>query len=266
MNRPIGIFDSGVGGFTVLREIRSLMPYEDIIYFGDTARVPYGSKSKETVIKYSEEILEFLIDQEVKYIIVACNTASAHALEKLKDKTNIPIMGVIEPGVDALIRKKIDSHIVALIATPGTIKSRAYNIMLNKKRKNIVIHSKACPLFVSLIEENILDHKITEEIIKFYLNDFYTQEIFTLVLGCTHYPILKDIILRLYPNFDLIDSSKEVANALKSELKQKSLLNDQNERGKTSVYVSDLIENFIENGNIFLDGEQYSLTRQSLSN
>ena len=264
-NSPIGIFDSGIGGFTVLKEIRSLMPHENIIYFGDTARVPYGPKSKQTVIKYSEEILIFLLRQNVKYIVVACNTASSYAMESIKNKTKTPIMGVIEPGVNALIQNIGSSHVAALIATSGTIKSKTYERTLQKKNNNITLTSKACPLFVPLVEENLIDHRITEETIRFYLHDFHEAKIDHIILGCTHYPLLKNTIAKIYPNFKLIDSSQETSIALKSELKRHNLLTDQNEEGKINIYVSDSIENFAEDKKVFLKDESYYLKGEALN-
>ncbi len=258
-NSPIGIFDSGIGGLTVLKAIRSLMPHEDIIYFGDTARVPYGSKSKQIVIKYSEEILTFLLSQHVKCIVVACNTASSYAMESLKNKTKTPIMGVIEPGVDALIQKIGNSHVAALVATNGTIKSKTYELILREKRKDITLKSKACPLFVPLVEENLVDHKITKETIRFYLHDFHEAKINHIILGCTHYPHLKNTIARVYPNFKLIDSSQEASITLKIKLKRQNLLTDQSKKGKIKIYVSDSIENFDKNKDFFLGEESYSL-------
>ena len=247
IDAPIGVFDSGIGGFTVLKEIHTLMPNENIVYFGDTARVPYGSKSKETVIRYSRQIFTFLLKRRVKYIVVACNTASAYALEPLKSKADVPVMGVVEPGVDALIRKTNGSGSSALIATAGTVKSRVYEKTLKRKGHELKIYSKACPLFVPLVEEGLVEHKITEEVVKLYLNDLHKKNISELILGCTHYPILKGVIQKIYPRFHLIDSSQETAAALKASLKKASLLNQSDQKGKVSVYVSDSVESLAEN-------------------
>ena len=253
-SQPIGIFDSGIGGFTVLSEIRSLMPHEDIIYMGDTARVPYGSKSQNTVIQYSEEILGFLLSQQVKYIIIACNTASSYALEHLKSKTQIPIMGVVEPGVNALVRKGENKQktTAALIATRGTVKSNLYQKLLNKQSKEIQLVTKACPLFVPLVEEGLLEHEITLKIIRFYLDEFHQKNISNIILGCTHYPLLKKSINSLYPEFCLIDSSKETANALKYELTKKNLLSENTKQGKLTIYVSDITDTIKELKSVFL--------------
>ena len=238
--RKIGIFDSGLGGLTVLSAIHSLLPDEDIVYFGDTARVPYGTKSKKTIIKYSEEILEFLLGLDVKLIVIACNTASAYALEHLRVKTKIPVLGVIEPGVDSLIESCPDGEKAALIATTATVSSKSYEKILNQKNPKIMLMAKACPLFVPLVEEGLLRSKITEYAIHHYLEKIKKKDIQDIILGCTHYPLLKPKIKELYPEFNLIDSSLEAAKALKKYLSLKNLLNASETKGKVEIYVSDI--------------------------
>lgn len=249
---PIGVFDSGLGGLTVLSAIHTLLPQEDLIYFGDTARVPYGSKSKDTVIRYSLEIADFLHNKNVKTIVVACNTASSHALEALQEKMDIPVLGVVQPGVNAL-GEYIEKHgttqeaplnKVALIATRSTVRSLAYEKTLAKKFPQVQLLSRACPLFVPLIEEGMLDKNFTEMIVREYLDELDREDIRHVILGCTHYPLLKKTISRMYPHFQLIDSSIETAKTLKKLLEEKKMLqqNAENKSGSIRLYVSDITE------------------------
>lgn len=208
---PIGVFDSGIGGLTVAHEVIRQLPHESIIYFGDTARVPYGPKSPETVRRYSREIAGFLRDEGVKSIVIACNTATAHALTVLRDEMDMPVIGVVEPGARAAVAATTSGHI-GVIGTAGTIKSGAYERAIRDLDSNIRVTPRACPLFVPLVEEGWTDHEATRLIAREYLEPMLGDEIDTLVLGCTHYPLLKPLLHEvLGPDVRLIDSAEETA-------------------------------------------------------
>ncbi len=211
----IGVFDSGVGGLTVLKAIRNRYKNVDIVYLGDTARVPYGIRSKETIIRYSLECADFLKEKNVDIIVVACNTASAYALERLKKEFNIPIIGVIEPGVMEALRRTKEKK-VGVIGTPATIKSEAYQNKL--KKEGVEVLAKACPLFVPLAEEGLLEGEITRKVVEYYLKEF-KNKIDTLILGCTHYPLLKKEIKDFLNGVEVVDSSEALSLSLKSWVK-----------------------------------------------
>ena len=192
-NAPVGVFDSGIGGLTVAREIMRNLPSEKIVYFGDTARVPYGSKSRETVIRYSRQIIHFLQEQKVKAIVVACNTASAFALDAVKDELDIPIRGVIEAGARVAAHETRNKR-VGIIGTVGTVGSGIHASYLKGLDPEITVIGKACPLFVPLVEEGWYHDPVTEEVARRYLKELQEQEIDTLILGCTHYPLLRSTI------------------------------------------------------------------------
>lgn len=256
MNKPIGIFDSGIGGLTVVEEIIRTVPYEDIIYFGDTARVPYGSKSKETIIRFSKEIVEFLLEKEVKLIIVACNTASSNALPELQSiYNNIPFVGVVKPGVErALLLSK---GVIGVIGTRATIESNLYSIALGDRFK---IVQKACPLFVPLVEEGLTETPFAREIAEFYLNSLKKEYVDTLVLGCTHYPMLKIIIGDVMGDkINLVDSAVEVAR-FTGELLDKNCIKNKKRTPKYSFYFSDVPENLNNTVERFL-GRKVQLKR-----
>lgn len=250
-NRPIGIFDSGVGGLTVLREIEKLLPFEDIVYFGDTARVPYGNKSKSTIMKFSRESADFLKRKRVKMIVVACNTSSALALESLRNSFNIPVLGVIEAGVEKAIALTIKKRI-AVIGTKSTIKSKSYQKLIVKKDKSIRVYSKSCPLFVPLVEEGILRGRIVKEAVKMYLQSLKGKGIDVIVLGCTHYPLLKDQISSYFKGVVVINSAKEVAGHAKNILKSGNLLRKKGRKSKVEFYLSDEPKGFVELAKLFL--------------
>jgi len=224
MNRaPIGIFDSGIGGLTVARAIYDRLPRESTIYFGDTARVPYGPKSPETVTRYSLEILRWLLDQGVKAVVVACNTSTAHALRALQDATPVPVLGVIKPGARAAIAAGSGGP-VGIIGTAGTIASDAYKRAIQALAPGLPVVQRACPLFVPLVEEGWFDHPATELVAADYLRDMREASVRSLVLGCTHYPLLKPLLQRVMgPEVRLIDSGQATAAALEVILVEKSL-------------------------------------------
>jgi len=220
---PVGVFDSGIGGLTVAHEVMRQLPHESVTYFGDTARVPYGPKSPETVRRYSREIASFLADQGVKALVVACNTATAHALPTLRESLTMPVIGVIEPGARAAVRATRNGH-VGVIGTAGTIKSGAYERALRAIEPSLRVTTRACPLFVPLVEEGWIDSEATRLIAEEYLAPILREEVDTLVLGCTHYPLLKPTIASvLGANVRLIDSAEETANETAAMLQQHCL-------------------------------------------
>ncbi len=244
---PIGVFDSGVGGLTVAREIMRQMPNEKIIYFGDTARVPYGNKSKDTVTRYSKQIVRFLRTFDVKTIVVACNTASAYALEELEAETDIPMIGVVKPGAKAACEVTRNGKI-GVIATEATISSRIYNQYITQLNKDVTIYGKACPLFVPLIEEGLWVDPVTDEIAKRYLTELIDLDIDTLILGCTHYPLIRSTLGRIIgEDVNLVNPAYETAVELKELLQEKGLLNDRHPalgENQYQFYVSDTAEKF----------------------
>ena len=208
--RPIGVFDSGVGGLTVVKQIMKVMPHENIVYFGDTARVPYGTKSKEAVTKYSKQNVRFLLSKEVKAIIVACNTASSNSLEALRETFDVPIFGVVVPGVEEALRSTKNKKI-GVIGTPGTVRSGAYERMICEQDSEMQVFTKACPLFVPLAEEGWTDNEVSRQAAKRYLEELVATGIDSLVLGCTHYVFLKNQIRNYYgcPVFDGISGTAD---------------------------------------------------------
>lgn len=222
-SQPIGIFDSGVGGLTVFRAIRNLLPSESLVYLGDTARVPYGTKSSEVVLRYALENSLFLLDQGVKMIVVACNTATACALSYLQDRLKVPVIGVIDPGARAAIAATRSGR-VGIVATEGTIRSAAYDEALRSLKNDVQILSKPAPLFVPLIEENAAPTNVTEAIINYYLHDVRAFNPDTLILGCTHYPLLAPAIAGyMGDGVTLVDSALTTALEVKAVLEEKRL-------------------------------------------
>lgn len=237
-NNPIGVFDSGVGGLTVADEIMKQLPNERIIYFGDTARVPYGNKSKKTIIHYSKQIVNFLLSKNVKAIVVACNTASAFALDAITSQVTIPVIGVVEPGAKtaACVTK---NNNVGIIGTKGTIASGIYQELLNETHPEVSVYGKACPLFVPLVEEGWLDDPVTFDVAKRYLSEFKNLDIDALILGCTHYPLIRDIIGRVVEDkVTLVNPAYETAKTLKQVLMASNI--ESNDLSKNhEFYVSD---------------------------
>lgn len=223
---PLGVFDSGIGGLTVARALFERLPRESVIYFGDTARVPYGPKSPETVRRYSAEILAYLLHRGVKAVVVACNTSTAHALAHLKQQSPVPVVGVIEPGARAAVAAT-KSGAIGVIGTAGTIASGAYERAIKALRPDARVHAQACPLFVPLIEEGWFEHPAAELIAREYLEPLQRARVDTLVLGCTHYPLLKPLLGRVMgAGVTLVDSAEETATAVVKELERLGLLAD----------------------------------------
>ncbi|MCX7876025.1 MAG: glutamate racemase [Melioribacteraceae bacterium] len=254
MNRtnPIGFFDSGIGGLTVVKSFMQLMPNENIVYFGDTARVPYGSKSNETVIEYSIQAANFLLRKNIKLLVVACNTASAIALNELRKFLTIPVIGMIEPGAKYALSESKNKRI-GVIGTRATINNKAYSTELKKQSPKVKVFEKACPLFVPLAEEGWVDHKATELIAKEYLLELKENKIDSLILGCTHYPILSSIIQKAVgKTVKLIDSGTPSAKLVEDYLNGRGLRNQSVHHGVAEFYVSDVPAKFKEVAEKFL--------------
>lgn len=251
-NAPIGVFDSGVGGLTVVREIMRQIPNEKIIYFGDTARVPYGSKSQETVTRFSEQIVRFLKTFQVKTIVVACNTASAYALDTLEKDSHIPIIGVVKPGAKVAAEVTRNGRI-GVIATEATIGSQIYTEYIKELNKNVTIYGKACPLLVPLVEEGLLQDPVTDEIARRYLAELIDIDIDTLILGCTHYPLIRSTVGRIVGDkVTLVNPAYETALELKEMLNSHGLLSNEAPTlgsNQYRFYVSDKAEKFVRFAN-----------------
>ncbi len=251
-SNPVGIFDSGIGGLTVVKKISEFLPNENIVYFGDTARVPYGSKSNQTVIEYSLQNAHFLIKKNVKMIVVACNTASSVALEALRKEFKIPIIGMIEPGSKNALAVTKNKNI-GVIGTNATVNNRAYSNQLRNIEKKVKVFEKACPLFVPFAEEGWIDHQATKLVAKEYLSELKNYKIDTLILGCTHYPILAQIIQKVVGNkVTLIDSGTAASYEVESLLSEMNLKNESTKKGKSEFYVSDVPRKFQEVAERFL--------------
>lgn len=258
-NRPIGLFDSGVGGLSVLKQFVRFLPNENYIYLGDTARVPYGNKSVEIVKQYSKEATLFMLEKDVKLIVIACNTASALALDTVKEVAgDIPVIGMINPAAGAALRATLN-HRIGIIGTRATIQSNAYQNEIHRLSaapNELNVFAKACPLFVPLVEEGLLAHNATFQIAEEYLTDFKTSGIDTLVLGCTHYPLLSHLISDILPNVNLIDSGEHSAVlAIRLLAGIDMLVKDSDifiDKPKIDFYVTDVPSSFFEVAQRFL--------------
>jgi glutamate racemase len=250
---PVGVFDSGIGGLTVVRELERQLPHERIIYFGDTARVPYGPKSPETVQRYSREISDWLLGEGVKVIVVACNTATAHALPILREYVSVPVIGVVEPGARAAMRTTT-SRVVGVIGTAGTIASGAYERAIHAIEPRARVVARACPLFVPLVEEGWLDREATRLIAREYLEPLAEARVDTIVLGCTHYPLLAPLLAELArPGVKLIDSAAETAAETKRTLIERDLVAPHSNGTPSHRFVaSDDPDHFLRVGQRFL--------------
>ena len=243
--RPIGVFDSGIGGLTVVKALRDLLPNESISYLGDTARVPYGPKSAETVQRYAIELAAMLMKQDAKAIVVACNTVSSIALPALTEKFSVPVIGVIEPGARAALEVSRNRHI-GVIGTRATIRSGAYEKALREADSTVRVSSRACPLLVPLIEEGLLNDEVTDQMILRYLEPLIADDIDTLVLGCTHYPLLTSAIARvLKRQIMVVDSAQNCARAVEEMLDQQSLRAAPLNNGELQVALTDAADNFL---------------------
>jgi glutamate racemase len=248
--RPIGVFDSGVGGLTVLRALADTLPGEEFIYLGDTARLPYGTKSNEVIIRYSRENTEFLLAKGIKLLIVACNTSSAVALDAIAGATMVPVVGVIEPGARAAVTASRSGKI-GVIGTEATIASGAYTRTIQRMRPEAEIYTRACPLLVPLVEEGWTEGEIAERTVAHYLESLKRSGIDTLLLGCTHYPLLTDLFRReLGPGVRVIDSATATAAAARERLRALRMLRRGGE-GRTSFFVTETPDRFVRVGRRF---------------
>ncbi len=243
--RPIGVFDSGVGGLTVVAALRELLPSESIVYLGDTARVPYGGKSRRTVERYSLEIAGLLLAEDAKMIVVACNTASSLALPRLVESLRIPVIGVVEPGAKAAVAAT-RSAAIGVIGTRATIRSQAYERALQTLSPGVRVVAQACPLLVPLIEEGWLDDPVTDAVVARYLAPLLAENIDTLVLGCTHYPLLRTAIGRMAgPQIRLVDSARHCAEAVRDRLNSDTIGTPPGAEGTLRVLLTDPAERFL---------------------
>lgn len=239
---PLGVFDSGVGGLTVVRALRELLPGESIVYLGDTARVPYGSKSPDTIRRFSMEDTQFLINHGVKAVVVACNTATAHALPLLQSTFRVPVIGVIEPGVEATLADTKCER-VGIIGTAGTIRSSAYQYALAMRRPGLQIHAAATPLLVPFAEEGWIDHPALKLVLKQYLDPLLEKGIDTLMLGCTHYPLLMPVLQKMLgKKVRLVDSASTCAAHTRKVLQEQKLLRKSKSKPSLDIYLTDLSE------------------------
>ena len=260
---PIGIFDSGLGGLTVLQNLKKYLPNENYIYFGDIAHVPYGSKSNQNIIAYSKNIVEFLLSQNVKAIIIACNSASSVAFETIKNITDIPVFEVITPSVIDAIEHTKTKH-VGVIGTSTTIESNIYKKKIKDLNPAISTSQMACPLFAPIIEEGLENTDIARAIVKLYLEPIITNNLDTIILGCTHYPIISQMLKTILPhNITLISSGKPLAQSLRTYLMKRDKLNQQS-KSKIDFYVSDSHEKFKKLGSRFLGDDINNIHIQTL--
>jgi glutamate racemase len=250
-NKAIGVFDSGIGGLTVYKALKEKMPEEKVVYLGDTARLPYGTKSAETIIKFSEDNAFFLMERDVKVVVVACNSSSSYAVPRLQDRLDIPVLGVIEPGAEAAVNGS--KNCIGVIGTTATISSGAYERAIREKKPGAEIIAKDCPLFVPLVEEGWLEHEVTRLVVKEYLMPLKEKGIDSLVLGCTHYPVLKPVISDILgTSIRLIDSAETVTAKVYSILKSLGWLCKTRAAQEDEFYVTDFPERFKKVGEIFL--------------
>ena len=263
-DRPIGIFDSGLGGLTVLQAVHKLMPEENIVYFGDSGRAPYGTKSAETVLKYTFQDMNFLCRMNVKMIVIACNTAGACSLETVSRAYSIPIVDVVGAGADAAVSATRNGGI-GVIGTSATVASGVYERAIKSRMPEARFYAKACPLFVPLVEEGWWDHPVTMLVAEEYLAELREKEIDTLVLGCTHYPYLQNLLGGVMgEDVQLINSAYAVANRVKEELAKRSLGTQNTEAGKVQYYTSDSVEKFKALGGLFLGTDMGEVSRVAI--
>lgn len=261
-NRAIGVFDSGLGGLTAVKQLICELPQEDIVYFGDTGRVPYGTHSPETILKYVRGDIRFLKTFDIKMIVVACGTASTVALPALNDSIGMPVVGVVEPACAAAVKASRSGRI-GIVGTPATIASRAYGKMMRTLERSVEIHAVACPLFVPLVENGHTDTEVARLVAEEYLSPLRSAQIDTLILGCTHYPLLKGVISEIVgEDVTLIDVGEEAARFVGRYLTQNDMLNGQNVEGRRRYYVSDATDNFEKLGSLFLQQQIEGLVRK----
>jgi glutamate racemase len=262
--RPLGVFDSGIGGLTVVRALIERLPHENIVYFGDTARVPYGSKSPRVVREYAEQAIEFLTERQIKMAVIACNTVSAVAIDVVQKRAGVPVVGVIIPGALAAVASSRNKRI-GVIGTFATVSSNAYGNAIRQMDNSVKVFARSCPLFVPLAEEGWTEHKATALIAKEYLFPLTLEKIDTLILGCTHYPILRQAIAAAVgPTVGLIDSGASAAEEVARVLRERDLCNTSPDRANLKFYVSDLPAKFSEIGERFLGKKMGRVERTPL--
>lgn len=262
--RPIGIFDSGIGGLTVFKEVSSILPGEHILYLGDTARVPYGIRSPETVKRYSFECTHFLLRKDIKLLVIACNTVSAVGLRALQERVAIPVIGVIEPGAQAAVSSTRNKRI-GVIGTEATVKSNAYVEAIRALEESVEVFGLACPLFVPLVEEGWTEGAIARLVVEKYLNGLREKNADTLVLGCTHYPLLKGVIQEVMRGVSLVDSAVEVAKAVKGVLADSGMLRRSDAGPSQRFFVTDSPDKFVTVGERFLEREIKDIEKVELT-
>lgn len=262
--KPIGVFDSGIGGLTAMKELLKMLPNEDIIYFGDTARVPYGSHSPETIQRFARQDLGFLLSQNVKAVLIACGTVSSTAIDVLRNETDIPIIGVIDSAASKSLAVSKNKR-VAVLATQATIRSHAYRNAIHKQDRDCLVVEKACPLFVPLIENGFSDRKnqVTRMVAETYLKEIMPFDADTVVLGCTHYPLIKGIISDYMPNAYIVEAGKEAAICLGTVLDKMSLRNEAAHKGVRRYVVSEKTDSFKDTCEFFL-GEHIAETIETV--
>ena len=260
---PLGVFDSGVGGLTVVRALRQMLPNESIVYLGDTARLPYGSKSPDTIRRFAVEDTQFLVDHEVKAVVVACNTATAHALPHLQKIFRMPVIGVVEPGVEATLAQAGIER-VGIIATAGTIRSCVYQHAIAMQRPDVITEGKATPLLVPFIEEGWIDHPALKAVLREYLKPMLDRGIDTLVLGCTHYPLLVPVLKRMLGSkVRLVDSASTCAAHVKRTLESAGLVRTSKARPTLEIHLTDYSEQFEALAHRFL-GEEFGKIKKAV--
>lgn len=261
-NNPIGIFDSGIGGLTVVKEIRRILPNENIVYLGDTARLPYGTKSVDAIIQFSLENAEFLISRGAKLVVIACYSSTSVALDIVQKNLAVPVIGVIQPGVEKAVELTKNGKI-GVIGTSLTIYSGAYEKAFRKISERCEVLGKACPLFISLVEEGWLDHPATELIAQTYLGPLKEDNIDTILLGCTHFPLLMQVFQKIMGKINYVDASREVGTMVAEELGKLDLERDE-QGGDLAIYLTDLSMNFKEIGERFLGEPMRNFSRVTL--
>lgn len=260
-NRPIGVFDSGLGGLTVLKEIIKLLPHESVVYFGDSGRTPYGTKSRETITKYAIQNIRFLLTQNVKMVVIACNTVSSSGLEAIRKEFDIPIIEVVNPGAVTAVRETVNKKI-GVIGTTATINSGIYKKAILAINKDVEVYGKECPMFVPLVEEGWWDNQITYMTAQEYLDGFKEKGIDTLVLGCTHYPLLYNTISNvLGKEIRIVSSALEVAKVVKNFISENEIMRKEEAKSTYRYYTSDSTQKFLELGSCILDREMKSVQK-----
>jgi len=263
--QPIGLFDSGLGGLTVLRELKRLLPHENAIYLGDTGRLPYGNRSKEAILRFSLENSSFLIEQGIKLLIVACHTASSIALQTLQDTLPIPVLGVVAPGVFRVLQTT-QTNEIAILGTASTIASGAHALQIKALRADVCVHPIACPLFVPLVEEGFADHVTAEMIAHHYLDPLQKHPIDTVLLACTHYPLLERILKNvLGPNISLVEPAAACIEEVRSFLASRKLLTDQTHNGSYLFYSTESPDKFQRHASLFFGSKIESVKLKLLS-